>query len=301
MVIPTYNRAWGVIPAVESVLCQADTSLEVIVADDAGTDETAELLARIRDPRLVVHRQPRNLGIAANWGAGLHLARGEFIAFLMDDDRHGPGFLSRRVEALDACPRAAVVFSPRREFSPATEPPTLLPLAHRPYTEIPARGLMRAVLDRSWFIGTALYRRSPLLACWEAAAGDDLVIDFGVNLELARRGHVGIRLEGPDFLMAVHQGQNSRCREAEVFAQTEAVLDRHLRGPAPAGWRADLRRELSDWRVLRARRMVSDAGLPFARRLLWHAARTDPANPWAWKQLAACLLTPRRWTRESSG
>ena len=52
VVIPTYNRAHTVVDAVVSVLSQTYEDLELVVVDDGSTDDTAERIAAVRDPRL---------------------------------------------------------------------------------------------------------------------------------------------------------------------------------------------------------------------------------------------------------
>jgi glycosyltransferase involved in cell wall biosynthesis len=70
--------------AVESVLAQSYTDLELLVVDDGSTDETAERLSAYKD-RICLCRQ-ENLGASAARNAGIRQARGQFIAFLDSDD-----------------------------------------------------------------------------------------------------------------------------------------------------------------------------------------------------------------------
>ena len=59
----------------------------------ASDDATPEVLAEFSDPRLVIIRQPRNIGPIANWNACVEHAQGEFIVMLSDDDYLAPHFL----------------------------------------------------------------------------------------------------------------------------------------------------------------------------------------------------------------
>ena len=70
IVLPTYNRAWGLEPALRSVLAQTEPSFEVIVMDDASTDDTAKVAAAFVDPRVRYHRQPVNAGMVATGETG---------------------------------------------------------------------------------------------------------------------------------------------------------------------------------------------------------------------------------------
>jgi glycosyltransferase involved in cell wall biosynthesis len=107
--IPTRNQAAYLGAAVESALGQPVEELEVVVHDDASTDETEAVLAGFDDPRLRVVRHPEPLGIAANRNALLADARGEYIAWLDSDDRYTDGSLAQRVRLLEDNPRVGLV------------------------------------------------------------------------------------------------------------------------------------------------------------------------------------------------
>lgn len=86
VILPTHNRAKTLRRAIDSVLAQTHRELELIVIDDGSTDETPELLASYKDPRLKLFR-PGRLGSAAKArNFGLKQARGEFVAFQDSDD-----------------------------------------------------------------------------------------------------------------------------------------------------------------------------------------------------------------------
>lgn len=96
--IPTWNRSSYVVEAVESALAQTYENLEIIVSDNASTDDTWEKLRQIHDSRIVLLRQQTNIGGIANLNACLHCATGKFFLLLSDDD-----LLSRRaIEQLSA-------------------------------------------------------------------------------------------------------------------------------------------------------------------------------------------------------
>jgi glycosyltransferase involved in cell wall biosynthesis len=100
--IPTYNSARYLGDAIESVLGQTFDDYELLVCDNASSDETPELCRRYRDPRLRYHRFDQLVGQGANWNRCLSLAGGEHVALLHADDVYRPGFLEVRVRALDA-------------------------------------------------------------------------------------------------------------------------------------------------------------------------------------------------------
>jgi glycosyltransferase involved in cell wall biosynthesis len=107
VIIPTYNHAAFLAEALESVLAQTRTPLEVIVVDDGSTDETAEVL-RNYQRRIRVLSQP-NRGVAAARNAGAAVASGELLAFLDADDAWFPAKLERQVARFDGAPEIGLI------------------------------------------------------------------------------------------------------------------------------------------------------------------------------------------------
>ena len=90
VIICTYNREKELKRALECVFGQqVNFSYEVIVGNDCSTDGTPALLASFKEKHpesLVVNTLERNSGVGTNWAKAVMLARGEYIAFLDDDD-----------------------------------------------------------------------------------------------------------------------------------------------------------------------------------------------------------------------
>src|SRR5262245_40453342 len=89
IVVPVYNGARYLRESLDSILGQTYPHTEVLVMDDASTDETPQVLASYGD-RVRVHRQPWNRGIYGNANDGIALARGEYIAVYHGDDVYDP-------------------------------------------------------------------------------------------------------------------------------------------------------------------------------------------------------------------
>lgn len=97
VILPTYNRAYCIMPAIESVLRQTHDHLELIIVDDCSSDNTAEVLEGIIDPRVRVIRHAVNKGAAAARNTGVAAARGDLIAFQDSDDEWCISMLARQV------------------------------------------------------------------------------------------------------------------------------------------------------------------------------------------------------------
>jgi glycosyltransferase involved in cell wall biosynthesis len=102
VVIPTYNSARYLEPAVDSVLAQTFQDLEVIVVDDGSTDDTAALIRGLGPPVRYLY-QP-NSGVSAARNRGVAASTGRYVALLDADDTWLPEKLSRQLEALGTAP-----------------------------------------------------------------------------------------------------------------------------------------------------------------------------------------------------
>lgn len=110
VVIPAYNGISRYLDqAIGSVLVQTYRDFELIVVDDASSDDTGGLIARYPGIRYV--RRPKNGGQAAARNDGGRAAGGEFLAFLDQDDLWEPGFLEHTVATLVGHLNVALVHS----------------------------------------------------------------------------------------------------------------------------------------------------------------------------------------------
>lgn len=109
IILPTYNRAYSVGQAIESVLKQTYRPIEIIVVDDGSTDNTAEVVARFGDDVRYVRQE--NGGVAAARNHGFAISRGEFVALIDSDDCWYPHKLEMQVAFLRKFPEAGMVWT----------------------------------------------------------------------------------------------------------------------------------------------------------------------------------------------
>lgn len=107
IIIATYNRSYFICNAINSVLGQTFKDFELIVVDDGSTDDTKQVLTRYGS--LINYLYQDNKGRAQARNAGIKLAKGEYIAFLDDDDMWLPYKLQKQVEFLDAHPEIGLI------------------------------------------------------------------------------------------------------------------------------------------------------------------------------------------------
>ncbi|MFC1684805.1 glycosyltransferase family 2 protein [Pseudomonadota bacterium] len=104
VIIPTYNRCELLTRSVSSVLNQTFTDFELIVVDDASTDDTTGTLVKFDDRRIVHLKNEANSKASASRNRGIKASRGSLIALLDDDDEWLPNKLEKQVAKFNASP-----------------------------------------------------------------------------------------------------------------------------------------------------------------------------------------------------
>jgi glycosyltransferase involved in cell wall biosynthesis len=199
----------------ESLLAQTFDDFELIISDNASTDRTGEIAQRFvtRDARVRYHRNPSNLGLAANYNGLIRMADGDFFKWATADDVCRPMFLECCIAALEKSPDAVLAY-PRTQFIDQTDNPLDI--------QDPGFPLYwpRAV-DRWCFVVAAehwvnailgVIRRSALLrtGCLPSYRGGDYVL-------LGELCLLGRFIEVPDvlFLRRVHPAASSQMKGDE--------------------------------------------------------------------------------------
>lgn len=208
VLIPAYNARRTIERALRSVLIQDYAPLEIIVVDDASTDDTAAVAESLGIKELRLIRLPKNLGECGAMNAGLAQATGRYIAFLDADDEWLPSKLNKQIPLLEGNSNMAFATcgclfvdsrgAPFREFGvhPPREP----------------REVWRALLAASCVAKPCVVARTSVI---RATDGFDLGLrvagDQDMWIRLAAQGEVGfveellvIAHDTPGSLTKVH-------------------------------------------------------------------------------------------------
>jgi glycosyltransferase involved in cell wall biosynthesis len=110
--MPVYNGARHVAAAIDSLLQQTCTEFELVVSDNASTDETGDIVRGYerRDPRIRYIRQKANIGAPANWNFVVREARGTYFKWASGNDIVPAAMLARCVEVMDSDPRVVLCY-----------------------------------------------------------------------------------------------------------------------------------------------------------------------------------------------
>ena len=114
VIIPTYNRAYLIDRAIQSVLNQSYQDFEMIIVDDGSTDDTKEVVTEFQeqDKRIRYIRHEKNKGGSAARNTGIKSAEGDYVAFLDDDDEWLPAKIEKQVVKFqDSLDEVGVIYS----------------------------------------------------------------------------------------------------------------------------------------------------------------------------------------------
>jgi glycosyltransferase involved in cell wall biosynthesis len=117
--IPTWNYGHFLGEAIESALAQSYENIEVIVSDNASTDNTPDIVASFRDPRVKYFRNPDNFGVFRNWNRCMQEAKGKFFKILQADDKIDPTFVTYCLQIFEHYPEAVLVATGYNRFGAA--------------------------------------------------------------------------------------------------------------------------------------------------------------------------------------
>ena len=212
VIVTSYNYGRYLEAAIRSAVSQDYPSLEVIVTDNASTDDSWEIIKRFADePRVRAYRQPVNIGAHANYEYGLSRATGEFIAYLSADDYLLPGHFRRLAELLAKHPEVDLPYTDyltvleNGEVSRRIPHPGLLDASYvgirNEFAELLAYGPYHC-------LGTVMLRRS-LLDEVGPFQSELLADDFEFLVRLAKLGKTFGYINTPSIAFREHRASLS--------------------------------------------------------------------------------------------
>jgi glycosyltransferase involved in cell wall biosynthesis len=109
--IPTYNDAMFLSQSLQSIVNQTYQNLEIIIGDDASTDDTYAVVHRFQDSRISYRKNCNNLGQFDNVNSLVQRATGKYITVYHSDDVYDPSIIEKEVNFLEANLSAGAVFT----------------------------------------------------------------------------------------------------------------------------------------------------------------------------------------------
>ncbi|MGZ8848334.1 MAG: glycosyltransferase family 2 protein [Pyrinomonadaceae bacterium] len=293
VIITTHNRPHLLPRAIESARA-AGEEIEIVVVDDASSDQTAEICKSIQGINYV--RVERNQGVAGARNIGLVASSGEFVTFLDDDDLRLPGSIDKQIRILEQNADAALVYAQAIPEGPDGK-------QRNPYpTEFPQGDVLWDLLIRNFIpSGSVVFRRDCLSQIGLLDDSIPGIDDWDLWIRIAEVFPV-VALDSPVMIW-----RQSTATSAQGSSNTVELIDlgrrrfrkQWLRLPrvasAPAEKRKNAWREFSKniaehlaWESFSAFRK---AHVSRALRITWILIQLHPA---------ALFHLLRRWTRAST-
>lgn len=99
VIIPAYNSADHIARTIQSVQVQTEQRFEIVIVDDASSDNTVEVIRSFSDEKIHLHINERNRGVSYGRNHAIKMARGEWIALLDSDDWYAPERLEKMLQS----------------------------------------------------------------------------------------------------------------------------------------------------------------------------------------------------------
>lgn len=262
VVLPTYNRAHHLQRSVGSVLHQSFRDFELIIVDDGSTDDTRDVVAGFRDPRVRYVARERNGGVAAARNTGVRAASGTYLAFQDSDDEWLLDKLTLQLRALqEAGPDYGMCVCGLLRYGGAW------------IRRYPLRGpeVSRADIlsEPIAYTQTWLVRRDALAA---ASDGFDETLRIWDDWELLMRLSARLRIRAlPDMLVVSERGPNSLSADGTRFIHDlDLILRKH------SALFATYPKQHARLQYQHGRRLAVAGQVTEARAALWRAVRLRP-------------------------
>lgn len=210
VIIPTYNRAKFVVKAIESVLSQGVTDLDIVVIDDGSTDDTRTALEEYSHKIRYIYQE--NAGVSAARNTGIRLAQGKWVAFLDSDDEWTRSYLSAQIrqvgnveQAVAHITNAVTIYQDGKRIDQFGSTNLLCRFKGKSILTY-ARPLSVVVTYAPWFLQSSIIRRDILVK----AGLFDATLSIAEDLDIIAR----VALQGPitfckDVLVQVYRRSES--------------------------------------------------------------------------------------------
>jgi glycosyltransferase involved in cell wall biosynthesis len=226
--VPVYQGERYLGETIRSVLEQTYRDYELVILDNASSDDTSRIAHSFRDPRIRIETNPTTLAQPLNWRRAVELSRAPLIKLLCADDLLHPRCLELQVPPMDDDPRIALVAARRNmidENSRVVVPGRGLKglLGRRSCVQV-ARRVMRSGANPIGEPGGVLFRRVDYLAVggWDPARRWAMDLDLWVRLM-----QHGDLLGLPETLAAFRVAGQSLSAEndARVYDDQHAIME----------------------------------------------------------------------------
>ena len=297
VIINVLNGAATLPEAVDSVLAQTLDDWELVVWDDCSTDDSADTLAQYADSRIRYFRSHEQVPLGQARQCAIELARGEWIAFLDQDDLWLPCKLERQLSLVRDSSNVALIYGRTVRFYPGGMERDY-DQAHE-YAYLPEGNIFETLFTDSCFIAmsSAMFRRSAVAEIGGIPASITIIPDYYLYIAIARRYQVAA-VQEVVCRYRMHAGNTSRATALQVQQEALQLMDmwrgevapeilalcrkRHSTAIALSEMRDPRTLFRGTWRLLTQGSVMSQMLRPFY--FVFHFARRTVRPP-LWKSL----------------
>ena len=267
--LPVYNGANFLAQSLDSLLAQTFTDFELIICDNASTDETEAICRAYAagDARVVYERNPQNIGTSANYNKTFEMARGIYFKWAAHDDLLAPEYLERCVEVLDSRPDVVLCYARAKAIDDNGEVIKVYPGKKHPDSPVARERFYEFVIDPHPVVAVFGLMRSDALARTRLI-GKYSGSDRPLLSEMSLLGRV---VEIPDYLFFYRHHQSQSWGGKKTHHQQQAWYD-----PARAKVKT-----FPHW------------------RLLWEHTQSISRSPVGPKDRVSCYLYMGYWIRKN--
>jgi glycosyltransferase involved in cell wall biosynthesis len=293
IIITTHDRPHLLPRAINSAR-DSGREVEIVVVDDASSDETAEICQSV--PGINYVRVDRNQGVAGARNIGLVASRGEYISFLDDDDQRLPNSIDQQIEALESNPEAALIYGQAIPEDPNGTQHPAYP------ADCPQGDILWDLLTRNFIpCGSVVFRRACLSRVGLLDDGIPGIDDWDLWIRIAELFSIAA-IETPVMIWRQPtrtSAQGSSCTVDLIeqgrrrFQKNWLKLPRVASAPPHrrrAAWRS-FSNNVSEHLVWEAFSALGEFEFRYAGKSAVTALRLHPA---------ALLRVPQRWTSAST-
>lgn len=221
VVMPAYNTEKYIQAAILSILDQSYEHLELIIIDDASTDDTYAICRNfLKDPRVSILQNEINSGIVCSRNKGIAVAKGHYIAILDSDDIALPQRLEKQVRYLQEHPELAAIGSFYEVIDHAGRRQTSIKL---PYKSI---DIATFLLFNVSFCHSTLMMTAVVAKTYQYKKGFDIIEDYEIAYRISRDLPIG---NLPDYTVQyrVH-GSNISIEKKERLLYLRKKIDKRV-------------------------------------------------------------------------
>jgi glycosyltransferase involved in cell wall biosynthesis len=289
VVIPTCNRAELLRCAISSVLSQTWQDFELLVVDDASSDATPQAVRDFPDPRIHYIRHDERKGGSAARNTGIDCARGQYVAFLDDDDEWLPVKLEKQIKLFEGSPTSlGLVYTGywiiERENGKVIQQTT----------PVKRGDLSQEIFVRNWVGGTSSVAIRK--ACFETVGGFDPALpsfqDYDMWIRLAQRFELAFVAEP---LLKYHLHERKIWTNLEALkCGMDILLEKH-------GQSLPLQRNLARYYLSVGARFCFQGEVQKGRKSLSRAIRLNPFEIRSYAYFLFSLLGAKGFAKANQG